>query len=109
MTTPLEQIRSAELASARRIEEAKQEADRLIEAARADAKAEIDRAVEAGDREADDRYHAAVAAARAEAQQIEHQATEDIALLQQQVEPEIDRLAAAMLDLVLAPPEERGV
>ena len=109
MTTPLEQIRRAELSAARRIDQAKLDAEQFLEEARARVRTLVARAGEAGDREADNRYETAISRAKLEARQIEDQFAERAEILQRKVAPEIDHLAAAMLELVLAPPEERGV
>jgi vacuolar-type H+-ATPase subunit H len=109
MTTPLDRIRSAELAAARRIEEAKESALKLIEDARARAEEEVRQAAEAGHREADRRYEAAVSRARAEADRIDFEVRNHMEQLRRAVAPQIEHLAEAMLDLVLAPPDQQGV
>lgn len=109
MTTPLDRIRSAELAAARRIDEARSGAQRRIVDARRRVEGAVGQAGETGDHEADRRYTAAVEQARAEADRITAEARDQIAQLRHAVEPRIEDLADAMLDLILAPPEERGV
>lgn len=102
---PLAKIRSAELAAARTVAAASDEAERRITEARSEAVRLVDDARTRGREIADERHDAALSAARAEAAQISDSVGERIEALRRDVTPEIDRLVDAMLGVVLPDPE----
>lgn len=101
---PLAEIRSAELAAARTVAAASDEAERRISAARSEAVRLVDEARTRGRRIADERHEVAVKAARDEAAQIADSVEQRIDTLRRDVAPEIDRLVDAMLGVVLPRP-----
>jgi len=101
----LDTIREAEFEAARRIESARNTAQDELAQARSAAARIVEEAAAAGRQDADASYQATVAAARAKAESIS--ATSTIAGVRSAVEPQLAGLVGAMVDLVLAPPDER--
>ena len=102
---PLAEIRSAELAAARTLAAASDEAERRIAAARSEAVRLIDDARTCGREIADERHENALDAARHEAARIADSVGERIEALRRGTAPELDRLVDAMLGVVLPRPE----
>jgi vacuolar-type H+-ATPase subunit H len=100
----LDTIRDAEFEAARRIETARRAAEDELARARSTATRIVEEAQAAGRQDADARFDAAVGAARAKAESIS--ATSTIARVRSAVEPRIADLVEAIVDLVLAPPDE---
>ncbi len=98
---PLEAIRAAELAAARKIEQAATDATRSRAQARLRAEHLIDQARRAGDAEADRRYRRALQDAHAEAERIGAEAEEAALRLRELARPHLDRLVEAMTAVVL--------
>lgn len=104
----LDAIRVAELKAARRLEEARSEADEALSSARREATVLIAEARLRGREEAQLRFEAEVAAAEEEARSVlaGGDAREDE--LRGAAQPHRDAAVAALVDLLLAPPLEEG-
>lgn len=109
MTTLLDRIRAAELEAAQRIETAREQAAARLAAARSEADEMIRTMRDDGRALASAGYERAIGDARGRAAEIETEPDEVIARLRREVEPYLDELAGAMLELILAPPAETGV
>lgn len=109
MSGPLDRIRAAELEAARRLETARDAADARIAEARRLADELVRSMRKEGRSMADARFEQAIADATQQAKNVEAEPETQIAALRREVEPRLDELSAAMLDLILAPPAEPGV
>lgn len=103
--SPLDTIRSAELAAAKAVASATEEAERSIASSRTEAIQMVDEARVRGRAIADERHEVALEAANEQAAQISRSVENRIEALRHQVIPEIDRLVDAMLGVVLPRPE----
>lgn len=105
---PLEAIRRVELEMARRLEDARREADEAVTVARREAARMVEEAKQRGREEARRRSRETVAAAEEEAGRIVAEGEERAAKLRAATEPDRERTITAMVEFVLAPPKERG-
>ena len=102
--TPLSDIRAAELAAARSVTAETEKAERTVTEARRRAVEMVDEARLAGRAAADQRFEDAVTGAEQQAAEISALLDGRMARLRESVGPELDRLAEAMLG-VIVPPE----
>lgn len=105
---PLEAIRRVELEMARRLEDARREADEAVTAARGEAARIVEEAKQRGREEARRRSRVAVTAAEEEAGRIVAEGEERAERLRAATEPDRERTIIAMFEFVLAPPKEKG-
>ena len=104
----LDEIRATERDMARRLQEARDAAAADIEAARTEAKRLASEARIRGREAAAIRYEEVVRTAGHEADQVRANATQQAATLREQALPHLPQLVDAIIELVLAPPAERG-
>lgn len=98
---PLSHIREAELAAAREVAAENERAQRDIAAARSRATSLEAEARATGRARADDRFDSAIEEARERAAAIEQAQGEHSRHLRATIQPKLDGLAAAMLEIIL--------
>jgi F0F1-type ATP synthase membrane subunit b/b' len=106
--TTLDEIRATERDMARRLQGAKDKAAADLEAGRTEAKRLAAGARSRGKEAADVRYDEVVRTARHQAAGLEADAAEQAAALREHALPHLRELVDAIVELVLAPPTERG-
>ena len=104
----LHAIRVAELDAARRIEHARADAAESLAAARRDHTQAIVDAQQRGRAEAERRFADTVAAAERQAEAILAGGDDRVRSLREAAEPHLPAAVAEMVDLLLAPPLEKG-
>ena len=104
----VQQIREHELEVALSIEAAKTEAEESVKAARVEARTIVEAARLEGREAARIRYEDRVAAAHEEAAQIRSGAELAIRRLRQDAAPFVEEAIDAMVELLVAPPEEES-
>lgn len=103
--SPLAEIRSAELAAARSLADASEQATEAMAGARVEAARIVEEGRTRGDDAADERFAAVVAKADARATEILEAVGGRITHLRGQVEPQLDTLVEQLLAVVLPEPE----
>ncbi len=104
----VQQIREHELEVALSVESAKSAAEESVRAARVEVRAIVEAARKEGRETARARYEERVAAAHEEAARIRDGADLAIRRLQQDAAPFVEEAIDAMVELLLAPPEEES-
>lgn len=102
-------IRKLELETAQAVEAARTESEATVAAAGAEARGMVELARGNGREEARKRYEQQVAAAEAEAERIRSSTDDRVRALRVVASPHLGGAVAAMVELLLAPPEEEGV
>ena len=105
----IQQIREHELEVALSIEVAKTAAEVSVKAARVEARTIVEAARKKGREAAGIRYEERVAAAHEEAAKIRNGAELAIQRLRQDAAPFVEEAIDAMIELLVAPPEEESV
>lgn len=108
-TEVVETIRRTELAAARRVEEARDEADRLLTEARATARRLEEEAEAAGRERARSRLEEERAAAAEEASRITTEGASEATELKATADEVVGDLVDALVEALLAPPSQREV
>lgn len=104
----LEAIRRTELEAAQRIEQAKARAEEIVTEAKTRARAVVEEGRQRGRNSAQARYEEALARIEDEAATIRQEGAAQAAGLRSVASARIDELIAEMVEVVLAPPLERG-
>ncbi len=105
----IQAIRKLEVETAQAVEAARTESEATVAAAGAEARGMVELARRSGREEARKRYEQRVEAAEAEAQRIRSSADDRVRELRVVASPHLEGAVAAMVELLLAPPEEEGV
>ncbi|RPI24877.1 MAG: hypothetical protein EHM57_02210 [Actinobacteria bacterium] len=104
----IDRIRHTELAAARRVQEARDEAEAILARARAEAGELRSAARRSGREEAQRHLEASIASAEEQAEQVRLQGEEAASLLIGSARQHVADISAALVTAVLAPPVEEG-
>jgi vacuolar-type H+-ATPase subunit H len=104
----LVRIRHTELAAARQVEAAREEAERILAGARVEARTIRARAEEEGRRRAQHHLELTVSGAEREAERLRRVGEEEARQVLDEGAGHIELISEAMLSAVLAPPREGG-
>jgi len=105
---PLEQIRATERETAQRLQAAQAQAQATVDAARREAQELVASARRRGQAASRTRYEEVIQIAQREADRLEAQAESRAASIRASAQPQLPALVDAMVELILAPPTERG-